>query len=242
MYFGLQAKRMFDYEQYVCRTAAGIVAVSQADAELMRSMFGVPAVTAVPTGVDIDYFAPRPADVCTADLIFIGSMDWMPNSDGVLYFAREVLPLIRKRRPGCTVAIVGRNPTSEITALAGQDTRIGVTGTVPDVRPYLWGSSISIVPLRIGGGTRLKIYEAMAASVPVVSTTIGAEGLDVQSPEHIRLADTPQEFADACLDLLSDERERIRMAQAASELVASRFSWDHVVRCFENALLRSRRV
>ena len=123
-------------------------------------------------------------------------MDWLPNIDGVKWFTAEILPLIRARRPACTVAIVGRKPGSDIVSLSGGG--IQVTGTVPDVRPHLWGASVSIVPLRIGGGTRLNIYESMAAGTPVVSTTVGAEGLDVSSPENILLADTPQTFADAC--------------------------------------------
>jgi glycosyltransferase involved in cell wall biosynthesis len=199
-------------------------------------MFDVKNVSAVPTGVDVEYFTPRGTAERVADLVFVGSMDWMPNSDGMLFFVREVLPLIRRKRRDCSVAIVGRQPGPEIRALADADPKIRVTGTVPDVRPYLWGAPVSIVPLRVGGGTRLKIYEAMAAHTAVVSTTIGAEGLDVQSPANIRLADEPQAFADACLELLDDASERSRMVREAAYLVSSRFSWDHVVRCFENAL------
>ena len=120
-----------------------------------------------------------------------------------------------------------------------------VTGTVPDVRPYLWGSKVSVVPLRIGSGTRLKIYEAMAARMPVVSTTIGAEGLHVNPPHDIRIGDTPAEFATQCLDLLNDADTRESVGNAAWELVASKFSWEQVTREFEasletNALTTSR--
>ena len=103
-------------------------------------------------------------------------MDWLPNIDGIQWFVEEVLPLIRKRRPDCSLVIAGRRPTPDVQRLAERDSRIRVTGTVDDIRPYLWESAVSIVPLRIGGGTRLKIYEAMAAKIPVVSTSIGAEG------------------------------------------------------------------
>ena len=112
-----------------------------------------------------------------------------------------------------------------------------MTGTVPDIRPYLWSSSVSIVPLRIGGGTRLKIYEAMAAGIPVVSTTIGAEGLKVDPPENIRLADDPQSFARDCLDLLADPGERARIAGSARQMVCAEFSWEAVSRCYESILL-----
>jgi glycosyltransferase involved in cell wall biosynthesis len=122
-------------------------------------------------------------------------------------------------------------------ALAERDSKIHVTGTVPDVRPWLWGSKVSIVPLRIGGGTRLKIYEAMAAGTATVSTTIGAEGLDVKHPDNIRLADDPAEFADHCTQLLQNEPERSRVSSEALRLVTKHFSWDVVVGQFEKLLL-----
>ena len=169
-------------------------------------------------------------------------MDWLPNVDGVLYFVREVLPLIRRRRPECTLAIVGRTPPPKISQLAAQDPRIRVTGTVPDIRPYLWGSGVAIVPLRIGGGTRLKIYEAMAAKIPVVSTTIGAEGLTVHPPGDIRIADQPEDFAARSIELLENADERTRLANAAWEMVNSQFSWEHVSRCFERIMLDGPRM
>jgi glycosyltransferase involved in cell wall biosynthesis len=173
---------------------------------------------------------------CEADLVFVGSMDWLPNVDGVEYFVRDILPLIRRERPECTLTVVGRVPPPQILALARSDRRIRITGTVPDVRPYLWGSRVSVVPLRSGGGTRLKIYESMAGGVPVVSTTVGAEGLDVTHPSNIRLADTPAAFAGECLQLLNDEPARARIAAAGLQLVASRYSWDRIARDFEEIL------
>jgi glycosyltransferase involved in cell wall biosynthesis len=164
-------------------------------------------------------------------------MDWLPNSDGVNYFVREILPLIWERKPDCTLAIVGRSLSPSMQALAKQDSRIQVTGTVPDVRPWLWGASVSIVPLRIGGGTRLKIYEAMAAGTATVSTSIGAEGLDVSHPANIRLADAPSEFARQCLSLLDDMSQRRSVADEALRLVTSRFSWDVVTGEFEKLLV-----
>ena len=235
-YMQLQARRMFEYERKVCREVGYTVAVSQVDAALMQEMFGVSNVAAIPTGVDIDYFQPEPVQP-VADLVFIGSMDWRPNDDGVGWFAREILPLIRKQRPDCTVAIVGRNPSAEVKAL--EDDKVRVTGTVPEVRSYLWGSKVSIVPLRIGGGTRLKIYESMAARTAVVSTSVGAEGLAYRDGVDIRIADTPEAFAGACAQLLSDDRQRNEIAKAAWDMVSSRFSWEQVSREFEEILLRA---
>jgi glycosyltransferase involved in cell wall biosynthesis len=235
-YFGLQARRMFAFERRICRAAGHIVAVSDVDARMMRELFGATRISDIPTGVNIEYFAPPSSPESTADLVFVGSMDWMANEDGVLYFVREILPLIRRRRPETSFAIVGRRAPPSIADLGRQDPRILVTGTVPDVRPYLWGSRVSIVPLRIGGGTRLKIYESMAARVPVVSTTVGAEGLTVEHPENIRIADTPADFADRCLELLEDAGERQKVAAAAWNMILSRFSWEHVSHRFEKIL------
>lgn len=237
-YFGLQARRMFEYERRVSRAAGHVVAVSANDACEMRRLFGIVNVSAIPTGVDIDYFRPpAPPPAKRGDLVFVGSMDWLPNVDGILYFAREVLPLIHGRMPECSLTVVGRMPPPEILRLAERDPRIRVTGTVPDIRPYLWGARVSIVPLRIGGGTRLKIYEAMAARIPVVSTGVGAEGLAIHPPEDIRVADHPRDFADHCLELLSDADARRRMAAAAWEMVHASFSWERVSACFERILL-----
>ena len=241
-YFQLQARRMYEYERRVSSAAGHIVAVSPVDAAEMRSLFGVSRISEIPTGVDTEFFLRPAAPPAAADLVFIGSMDWLPNIDGMLYFVRETLPFIRRRRPDCTLAIVGRTPSPEISGLARRDPKIQVTGTVPDIRPFLWGSSVSIVPLRIGGGTRLKVYEAMAAGIPVVSTTIGAEGLTTYPPENIRIADTPQSFADECLELLANSAERARVSAAALEMVSSQFSWEAVSRCFEKILLAGPRL
>jgi glycosyltransferase involved in cell wall biosynthesis len=153
-----------------------------------------------------------------------------------MWFVDEVLPLVRKRLPGCTLAVVGRKPGKEIANMGQRDALIRITGTVDDVRPWLWGAKVAIVPLRIGGGTRLKIYEAMAARTAVVSTTIGAEGLDVSADKNILIADTPQAFADSCIRLIGDADERRLLAEAAWEHVAERHSWESAAVAFERLL------
>ncbi|HCC57316.1 MAG TPA: hypothetical protein DEQ47_08625 [Solibacterales bacterium] len=234
-YFRNQAARMLRCEREYCRAAAGVIAVSEQDAEVFRKLFGIEHVTAVPTGVDTEYFERPGASSAMGDIVFCGAMDWLPNVDGIGWFAAHVLPRIRQRRPACQVTLAGRSPAPEVRALA-RDPLIQVTGTVPDIRPFLWGSQIAIVPLRIGGGTRLKIYEAMAAGVPVVSTSVGAEGLDVTHGVNILLADTAEAFAVACLLLLEQPDVHQRIAVAARELVTSRFSWEKVTQCFEHIL------
>jgi glycosyltransferase involved in cell wall biosynthesis len=240
-YFRLQAARLFRYERAVCREVRNVIAVSEADRTLMRAEFGAPNVAAIPTGVNLESLRRPVGAAPSADLVFVGSMDWLPNVDGVTYFVAEILPAIRARRPDVTLAVAGRDPAPTIRKLAERDSRIIVTGTVEDVRPYLWGAGVSIVPLRIGGGTRLKIYESMAAGTPVVSTTIGAEGLEVRDGEDIHLADTAEGFASRCLTLLDSAAERERIADAALRLVSERFSWERVVAQFEAVLQASRR-
>jgi len=241
-FFRSQAARLLAFERAACRRATHVIAVSEADAALLCELSGISNVSAVPTGVDAGHFA-RPSDpsgTTASDLLFAGSMDWLPNIDGVLWFTREVLPLIRRLLPQCSLTIAGRRPAASIRALAAADFLIRVTGTVDDMRPYLWSSGVSIVPLRIGSGTRLKIYESMAAKIPVVSTTTGAEGLSVCSPENIRIADTPGAFAGACLELLQSPRERDLQTTAALRLVKEKFSWETVADRFEEILLKNR--
>lgn len=235
-YLGSQHRRMRRYEGQVCRAAKSVIAVSCADARAIQYDYGVRKVHAVPTGVDVDYFRPPAQPELVSDLIFLGSMDWIPNIDGVQWFVREVLPLIRKHRPDCSFAIVGRKPAPGVRRLMQHDTRLVVTATVADVRPHLWGSAVAIVPLRIGGGTRLKIYESMAARVPVVSTTVGAEGLDVRDGENILIADSAPDFAACCLALLEDAGARRRLVSAAWEMVDACYSWEVVSRRFEELL------
>ena len=237
-YFSLQAKRMFDWEKRVCQSVGHTIAVSDIDEQVMRSRFGVNNVSSVPTGVDTAYFERPPSSAIARDLVFVGSMDWMPNIDGIRWFLSDVFPRIQAQRPGTTLAIVGRNPPPAIQD-AASDPLITVTGTVPDVRPYLWTSALSLVPLRIGGGTRLKIFEAMAASTPVVATTIGAEGLPVQHGQHIQIADAADAFAAECLRLLSHDAQRRTLAANALRLVVENFSWEQVTRRFESALVKS---
>ena len=227
-----EAARLGSFEKRVCRMAGHVVAVSEEDAAVIRREFGIAHVSSVPTGVNLEYFARPPASSFVADLVFVGSMDWEPNRDGVRWFLSEIWPLIRTHRPDTRLAIVGRRPPPDLRSGDG----VTVTGTVPDVRPYLWGSTLSIVPLRIGGGTRLKIFESMAAQTPVVSTTVGAEGLPLQDGRSIRLADTAAEFARACLTLLDDSAQQELLRKNGHELVSARFSWSHAALEFERIL------
>ncbi len=239
-FFRLQAAKMQGYEGRVCRASKFVIAVSAKDAQRFRAMFGVERVQEVSTGVDIDYFRPPAEAAAAGDLVFSGSMDWLPNVDAMEWFLAEVLPLIHTKRPATTVTIAGRSPDARVVRAAAGLAGVTVTGSVPDMRPYLWGAKASIVPIRIGGGTRLKIYECMAAGLPIVSTAVGAEGLAYTAGEDILIADEPAAFAAACLRVLEDDATRRSIAANALRLVESRFSWAAVTVEFEQILEANR--
>jgi glycosyltransferase involved in cell wall biosynthesis len=244
-FFRLQAARMEAYERQVCRNSRFVVAVSELDAARMKKMFAIENVSAVPTGVDLEYFR-KPENSITndlifrGDLIFCGSMDWLPNVDAVEHFLLEIFPLICAQRPETTFVIAGRSPDPRVLRAAEGQPGVTVTGSVPDMRPYLWESKISVVPIRIGGGTRLKVYECMAASLPVVSTTVGAEGLAYTDSRDILIADTPSHFADQCLTLLANEQTHANIATEALALVERSFSWASATAHFESILEANR--
>jgi sugar transferase (PEP-CTERM/EpsH1 system associated) len=228
-YFAQQFRRMERFEREQCQRFDVVVAVSEEDADALRAQYDVARVRAIPTGVDTTAFAAAdPALAQPGKIVFVGAMDWMPNEDGIQWFAGDVLPRIREQVPGASLTIVGRNPGPAVRRLADPAGAVTVTGTVPDVRPFLEAASLVVVPLRVGGGTRLKIYEAMSMDRPVVSTTIGAEGLPLEEGEHIMRADDAAVFAAACVRLLQAPAEAWRMARAGGEYVRTSFSWDRV--------------
>jgi sugar transferase (PEP-CTERM/EpsH1 system associated) len=231
-----QWRRMLRFEREAVSRADLVLAVSDADRRTLHDLYGPlrQPVHVVPTGVDTAYFAPRQVDVQPRHLVFTGSMDWLPNEDAMLYFAREVLPLIRQSEPDTTLSIVGRHPTPAVMRLAGAG--IEVTGAVDDVRPHVAHAAVYVVPLRIGGGTRLKIFEAMAMGKAIVSTTVGAEGLPVSGGLHLLLADEPDAFAHSVVRLLQNRTERARLGDAARHLVLEEYDWSAVSGHLERAL------
>jgi glycosyltransferase involved in cell wall biosynthesis len=187
--------------------------------------------------VDTAYFTPTPDDaVRPGHLVFVGSMDWMPNDDAVLFFCREVLPRVRAVEPGVTLSIVGRAPTAAVRRLAEQQ-GIEVTGRVDDVRGYRAAACAEIVPLRVGGGTRLKIFEAMAAGKAVVSTTIGAEGLPAEPGRHLLIADGAEALAQAVLRVVREPALRRSLEHEARALVARHYDWAVAAAQLEASLL-----
>jgi glycosyltransferase involved in cell wall biosynthesis len=234
--YGIEFSKMLSYERRAVQQFQHVIAVSANDERLMSAWVDASRITVVPTGVDLERYRPeRPAGEPQPLVMFVGAMDWEPNVGAVEYFCRDVWPRVAGEIPDARFRIVGRNPLWRVRALASDS--VEVTGRVPSVQEHLREAAVVVVPLRVGGGTRLKIYEAMAAGKAVVSTTVGAEGLDVHHGRDILLADDATTFADAVVMLLRDRGVRSSYEQAAARQ-AAQFDWPQVAAKFEDVLKR----
>ena len=233
-FYVIESLKMSRYERRTLARFQHIIAVSEHDRQQMLEMEPECGITVVPTGVDTVHFqvAP-PSSAKPPRIVFIGSMDWEPNIDAALYFCTKIWPRVRAEFPDAIFQIVGRNPFRSVQRLASPS--VQVTGSVPSVTEYLRDATVVVVPLRIGGGTRLKIFEAMAMGKAVVSTSIGAEGLRVQNGRDVIVADGAVSFANAILLLLHDASMRRRLEQAAVQ-VAAQYDWSLVVEHFVETL------
>jgi sugar transferase (PEP-CTERM/EpsH1 system associated) len=226
------------FERYYLNRADHILAVSELDRDSFAESINPAKISVIPTGVNPEFFRPEPPTKEHADkLVFTGSMDWLPNEDAIIWFYDQILPRIRQELPQTCLWIVGRRPSRRLQALAAAEPALRVTGTVDDVRPYISDAGIYVVPLRSGGGTRLKIFEAMAMGKPVVSTTIGAEGLPVQPNRNIIIADEPEDFARRIIWLAKNPESRHALGEAARRHVERNYSWSAVANCLEAVLL-----
>ena len=234
MSYKIEAGKMKRYERDTLRRFHHVIAVSETDKQQMLAMDPTCSISVVPTGVDTEKYQVFPsASGDPPRIVFTGSMDWEPNIDAMEWFCRGIWPTIVRQFSQAKFQIVGRNPHARVKQLASPT--VEVTGTVPSVADYLRDAAVVIVPLRIGGGTRLKIFEAMAMGKALVSTTIGAEGLDVTSGENCILADDPSSFGDSILTLLSDIQLRRKYEKAAAAL-AARYDWSNIAHQFEEVL------
>lgn len=233
--FSIEAAKMDRYERAALRRFPRVIAVSERDGQEMARMSGVARLSVVPTGVDVERYRGAQGGRARQPLVmFLGSMDWEANVDAVEYFCRDIWPAVTAAVPAARFRIVGRHPHPRVLKLASES--VEVIGSVPSVVEHLREAAVFTVPLRVGGGTRLKIFEAMAAGKAVVSTSVGAEGLDVHDGVDVVLADTAPRFAAAVIDLLRDEDKRQRFEAAAAEL-AARYDWSVVGRQFEAVLM-----
>jgi sugar transferase (PEP-CTERM/EpsH1 system associated) len=231
-YFRNQWQKMLSYESSACRRFDAVVAVSTPDRDFIREHYEVSEVYEVPTGVDTEYFRPLEGNRRPCELVFTGSMDWMPNEDAILHFVDRILPLIAQSFPNVRLTVAGRSPGPRLQSLSRSNPRVRITGCVEDIRPYIAQAAVCIVPLRIGGGTRLKIYEAMAMGKPVVSTSIGAEGLPLLDGKDLLIADDAEQFANAVIRLLRDPDTGAKLGRHGRSVVSERFGWQRAATLF----------
>jgi sugar transferase (PEP-CTERM/EpsH1 system associated) len=231
-YSFVQWLRLRRYEARACRRADRVIAVSDADAAALHRLVPGVRVTVAPNGIDTRAYRPEitnhKSQISKNGLVFTGTMDFRPNVDGVLWFAQEVLPRVRAQVPDVHFCAVGQRPHRRLGVL-GADPAVTMTGFVEDTRPYITDAAVYVVPLRMGGGTRFKILEAMAMGKPVVSTTLGAEGFPVTHGQELLLADEPEPFADAVVSLLRSPERRETFGRAGRAFVEARYDWRAIV-------------
>jgi len=233
---GLEYQKMRAFESRACRKFDHVIAVSDVDRDFFKSFVPSSRISVLATGVDLDYFRPSGTPGDAKKLVFTGSMDWLANEDAIIFFAEKILPLVLRDAPEVVLSVVGRDPTEKLRQLAQTNPRIQLTGTVYDVRPYMDAAAVYVLPLQVGSGTRLKVFEAMAMGKAMVSTRVGVEGLPVIRDQHLLIADKPEEFAASVVRLLDDDSLRCRLGRAARTLVEQGFGWPSVTRSFQDIL------
>jgi sugar transferase (PEP-CTERM/EpsH1 system associated) len=230
----LWLKKVCNYERRVYPLFDCCVVVSRKDKEAILNLSKKIKAEVLPSGVDTDFFKPTGKYTKEDILIFTGVMNTWSNVDAVTYFAREVFPLVKNIMPSVKFSIVGKRPAPRVSELAGRS--ISVTGEVPDVRPYLEEASVFVAPFRVGTGLKHKILEAMAMGVPVVSTSLGSNGIDIKNNENILIADTAKEFGEAILALFCDRTLREKIIKNAHTLIREKYIWKAIGSRFEEIL------
>ena len=234
-YSWIQWHRLKRYERQICRQSDAVLAVSDADAQALKRLDPRLHLWTIPNGVDVVRYHPGlgdPLSLRHPAVVFTGKMDFRPNVDAMLWFHRQTWPLIVAQLPRAHLFVVGKDPHPRLAPLRSDPTAT-VTGYVPDILPYFGGADVYIVPLRIGSGTRLKVLEAMSAGVPLVSTTLGAEGIGLASGRHALLADSPTDFGQAVISLLQDPKRGERLGRAARQFVLEHYDWCQIARLLE---------
>ncbi len=236
-YIGKQLKKVRRFEIESFASVDAVTAVSPVEAEEIVRYGKDLTVEVVPNGVDLDYFSSEDEETASSSMIFVGSMNWRPNQDAIQYFVREIFPLIKKDIKDAQATFVGQDPPRSILKL-GDIAGIEIVGRVDDVRPFVRKAAVYIVPLRIGGGTRLKILEAMAMKKAIVSTSVGAEGIAVAPDVNILIGDSPETFAAQVKKLITNRNLRQKLGNAGRELVEKEYGWDRIAAALDNFLRR----
>lgn len=227
-YSWVQWHRLRRYEASLLRRVDHTIAMSAPDLVALRDVAADVPITVIPNGVDLPTYQHFSGTPVYHDILFTGKMDFRPNVDAVLWFGEQVLPLIQQERPGTTFAVVGQRPHPRLDVLRNVP-GVTISGYVPDVRPYIAGATVYVAPLRVGGGTRLKLLEAMVMGKAIVATSVGAEGFPVVDGQELALADEPELFAEEVLDLLTNPVRRERLARTGQAFAQASYSWDVLV-------------
>ncbi|MFZ1082827.1 MAG: polysaccharide deacetylase family protein [Candidatus Kryptoniota bacterium] len=229
-----EQRKMFLHEIETCNMVDAIFVTSKNDGVILNRHINKKPMYVIPNGVDTRYFVPADKKLEPHSMVFIGTMDYVPNRDAMMYFLDEILPLVKKVIPDAKIYIVGKNPPDNLTRRSSND--VIVTGYVDDVRPYAWNASVYVVPLRMGSGTRLKILEGLAMKKAIVTTSIGCEGIDVKNGEHVVIADDPVLFAEKVIDLLLDEQKARTLGSNGHEMVTAKYNWDVIASSMNEAI------
>jgi polysaccharide biosynthesis protein PslH len=230
----VQWQKLRRYEAAILRAADATIAVSQADKEALQTLAPEVAIDVVSNGIDLAHYQPEPRAIATnpARIVFTGKMDYRPNIDAALWFARQVLPAVLEKEPQARFEIVGMNPHARLDELRANEA-ITITGAVPDTRPFIHAAAAYIIPMRVGGGTRFKALEAMACGKAIVATTLGIEGIPARHGQELLIADTPDDFAAAVTGLIADARtggaQHRQLGQQARRFVEQHYGWQVIV-------------
>lgn len=227
--YALEKERVLSYEREVIDSFNKSILVSQVDKEYLGQFFDVSRVEVIPNGVDLDYFSFHDGEYDRNRIIFFGCLRTVPNSDAACYFAKEIFPIVKKEVPKAKFFIVGAEPNRKIFNLAKKDKSIHITGFVDDIRPHLKSAAVSVAPLRYGAGIQNKILEAMAVGTPVVTTSIGLEGINATHEKDIMVGDSPEIFARRIVDLMKDSNLRKSISVSGRMLVEKHYSWGKIL-------------
>ena len=232
LYAYLQYCKLRRYESHICGQFDRCLMITKEDERRLHTMNSLAKTVVVSAGVDTEYFHPmEEIKEEPYSLVSVASLDWLPNVEGILWFYNKIWPVVKKKVPKAKLYLIGKNPPSKIRALEREG--VIVTGFIEDVREYIAKAAVFLVPLRIGGGMRIKILNALAMGKAVISTSIGAEGIDVTDGRDIYLADTAEEFAQKIIELLNDEDKRRRIGKEGLKLVKEKYQWEHVAEQIE---------
>lgn len=229
-YLRYQAAKLKSYEGRACQRAQHVVAVSELDAQQLRDLGPGARVTSVPNGVDTEYFRTSQTPRKPTSLVFVGGFTWFPNLDAITYFCEDILPKLLKAIPNIQLTVIGKQPDTPVAQEIAKHPNVKLAGLVEDIRPDVDAAAAYIVPLRIGGGTRLKILDALSMSKAIISTSVGCEGLDVEDGKTIVIADTPDAFAQAIVKVLAEPVWADTIGQQGRQLVESRYDWAAVAK------------